>query len=273
MDEGAGNSPVNLDFEGYYARLYGCRWNALRESLLRESPAVSFEAGLKAPYLLNYASVLAASSLRLPDEGLILDACAAPGGKSLVLAAAMGEGVTLVSNEFSRNRRRRLEDVLKTHLPEEKRRRVRVSGFDAAALGGKKSEQGRFRAILLDAPCSGEAHVLGKAAALAAWTPARPRFLARRQWALLSSAFLLLAGGGSLVYSTCALTEEENDGVVLRLLEKYGEAVIPDEPDFAEGEKTAHGRIILPDVSGGLGPMYVARFGKAPGAHGESAPR
>jgi 16S rRNA (cytosine1407-C5)-methyltransferase len=139
---------------------------------------------------------------------------------------------------------------------------VRVSGFDAAAMGGKKSEQGRFRAVLLDAPCSSEAHVLGKAAALAAWTQARPRFLARRQWALLSSAFLLLAGGGSLVYSTCALTEEENDGVVRRLLEKYGAEVIPDEPDFSEGEKTAHGRIILPDVSGGLGPMYVARFRK-----------
>ncbi|MDR0623754.1 MAG: 16S rRNA methyltransferase [Treponema sp.] len=259
------NPPVNRDFEDYYTRLYGRRWECLRQSLRRESPVVSFEAGLKVPYRLNYASVLAALSIRIPDGGIILDACAAPGGKSLVLAAAMGENVTLLSNEFSRERRRRLEDVLNTHLPEEKRRRVRVSGFDAAALGGKKSEQGRFRAILLDAPCSSEAHVLDKAAALSAWTAARPRFLARRQWALLSSAFLLLAPGGSLVYATCALTEEENDGVVRRLPEKYGAAVIPDEPDFTEGEKTAFGRIILPDVSGGLGPMYVARFGKRKG--------
>jgi 16S rRNA (cytosine1407-C5)-methyltransferase len=254
--------PVNRDFEEYYTRLYGGRWKNLRKSLLRESHAFSFETGLKSPYCLNYASVLAALSLRLPGGGMVLDACAAPGGKSLVIAAAMGEGVTLLSNEFSRERRRRLEDVLTTRLPEEKRRQVRVSGFDAAALGGKKSEQGRFGAVLLDAPCSGEAHVLGKAAAMAAWTAARPRFLARRLWALLSSAFLLLAPGGSLVYATCALTEEENDGVVRRLLEKYGDEVIPDEPDFSEGEKTAYGRIILPDVSGGLGPMYVARFGK-----------
>jgi 16S rRNA (cytosine1407-C5)-methyltransferase len=193
---------------------------------------------------------------------MILDACAAPGGKSLVLAAAMKGDAALLSNEFSRERRRRLEEVLNAHLPEEKRRRVRVSGFDAAARGGKKSEQGRFGAILLDAPCSSEAHVLGKAAALAAWTAARPRFLARRQWALLSSAFLLLAPGGSLVYATCALTEEENDGVAGRLPEKYGARVVPDEPDFTEGEKTAWGRLILPDVSGGLGPMYVARFRK-----------
>jgi 16S rRNA (cytosine1407-C5)-methyltransferase len=44
-----------------------------------------------------------------------------------------------------------------------------------------------------------------------------------------------------------------------RLLEKYRENLILDEPDFAEGEKTLYGRIILPDVSGGMGPLYVAR--------------
>jgi 16S rRNA (cytosine1407-C5)-methyltransferase len=255
----------NPEFEGYYTRLYGDRWEGLKKSLLAESPGIAFAEGLIRPYRLNYASVLAARSLRLPENGTALDACAAPGGKSLGIAAAMGPDVRLLSNEFSRERRRRLADVLDTHLSEEKRRRVRVSGFDAAALGGKKSEQGRFQAILLDVPCSSEAHVLGKAAALAAWTAARPRFLARRQWALLSSAFLLLAPGGSLVYATCALTEEENDGVARRLPEKYGPAAEPDEPGFTEGEKTAWGRIILPDHDSGLGPMYVARFRKAGG--------
>jgi 16S rRNA (cytosine1407-C5)-methyltransferase len=252
----------NPDFERYYSRLYGPRWGALKKSLLEQYPGALFDEGLVRPYRLNYASVLAARSLRLPENGLILDACAAPGGKSLVIAARMGAEAGLVANEFSRERRRRLEEVLAAHLDETVRRRVRVSGFDAAAWGGKKSEQGRFQAVLLDAPCSSEAHVLGKAAALAAWTPARPRFLARRQWALLSAAFRLLAPGGSLVYATCALTEEENDGVARRLPEKYGPQVEPEAPDFAEGEKTAWGRIILPDQSGGLGPMYVARFRK-----------
>jgi 16S rRNA (cytosine1407-C5)-methyltransferase len=252
----------NSEFEAYYTRLYGSRWQGLKKSLRAECSGFVWTEGLRRPYPLNYASALAACSLRLPQEGLILDACAAPGGKSLVIAARMGQNVRLLSNEFSRERRRRLELVLKTHLRDEIRQRVTVSGFDAAALGGKKSEQGRFQALLLDAPCSSEAHVLGKAAALAAWTAARPRFLARRQWALLSAAFRLLAPGGSLVYATCALTEEENDGVARRLPEKYGSTVELDEPDFCEGEKTAYGRIILPDQNEGAGPMYVARFRK-----------
>jgi 16S rRNA (cytosine1407-C5)-methyltransferase len=176
----------------------------------------------------------------------------------------MGKGARLLANELSTERRRRLLAVLDEYLPPERRRQVRVSGFDAAAAGGRKSEWGRFEGILLDVPCSSERHVLSDTAALAAWTPARPRFLAKRQWALLSAAFLLLKPGGSLVYATCALSPEENDEVAGRLLEKYGaDAALPDRPDFTEGEATLHGRIILPDVCEGSGPLYVARLRSA----------
>jgi 16S rRNA (cytosine1407-C5)-methyltransferase len=64
--------------------------------------------------------------------------------------------------------------------------------------------------------------------------------------------------------------KEENDGVAGRLLEKYGVDTVKaagapgvallDPPDFTEGEATRYGRLILPDTSGGMGPMYVARF-------------
>jgi len=224
--------------------------------------AIPYSGGLAKPYMMDKASVLAAGSLRLPEEGLVLDACAAPGGKSLVLAGRMAGGVRLLCNELSRERRRRLISVLDEHLGEEKRRRVNVSGFDAAKTGGKKSEWDRFDAILLDAPCSSERHVIQSPKALAEWKPARPRQLSLRQWSLLSAAFLLLKPGGSLVYSTCALTPEENDGPVSRLLEKYASAIELDEPDFASGEKTGYGRLILPDESDGMGPMYVARVRK-----------
>jgi 16S rRNA (cytosine1407-C5)-methyltransferase len=184
----------------------------------------------------------------------------------------MAGEVKLLCNELSTERRRRLASVLESHLDFEKRSRVTVSGFDAASLGGRKSERGRFEAILLDAPCSSERHVIQSPKALAEWTEARPRFLSRRQWSLLSSAFLLLKGGGCLVYATCALSPIENDGPVSRLLEKYATDIELDEPDFSEGEKTKYGRLILPDTSinvgasadapAGMGPMYVARFRK-----------
>jgi 16S rRNA (cytosine1407-C5)-methyltransferase len=251
----------NRDFDDYYGALYGRRWNALWEALLEKSPSVPFNGRrLALPYRMDPASVRAAESLRLGDSGTILDACAAPGGKSLVIASALPAGAFLLANEPSRERRRRLLNVLDGHLPAELRARVSVSGFDAASRGGRAGERERFSGILLDAPCSSERHVIQDEKALARWTRARPRFLARRQWALLSSCFLMLKPGASLVYATCAMSAEENDGVAERLLTKYRDRVTLDPPDFSEGEQTRFGRIILPDRSGGCGPMYVARF-------------
>jgi 16S rRNA (cytosine1407-C5)-methyltransferase len=273
----------NSAFEAYYREIYGGRWEALRESMLAPAAGVPYDRGLVKPYILDYASALAAGLLRLPSEagpsevgpseagpseagpseaGEILDACAAPGGKTLVIASRMG-GERLLANEFSSERRRRLLAALDEHLGPAKRGQVRVSGFDAAAAGARRSEWGRFDAVLLDAPCSSERHVLADPSALARWSAARPRFLAGRQWALLSAAFLLLKPGGSLVYATCSINPGENDGVVRRLLEKYGAAVLLDPPDFTEGEGRQYGRIILPDNSGGMGPLYAARFRKA----------
>ncbi|HON14278.1 MAG TPA: 16S rRNA methyltransferase [Treponema sp.] len=248
------------DFDTYYTSLFGSRWEGLRAVLLETNRAVAYSQGLQEPYYMDRASILAAEALKLPEEGEILDACAAPGGKTLVLASRMGSEVRLLSNELSSDRRRRLVDVLNRHLPPDIRQRVTVSGFDAAAQARREAERGRFRAILLDAPCSSERHVIADPRALAQWTRNRPRALIMRQWALLSSAFLLLAPGGSLVYSTCALTPEENDGVAGRLIKKYAGMVQLDKPECAEGEETEFGTHIMPDTSGGMGPMYIARF-------------
>jgi 16S rRNA (cytosine1407-C5)-methyltransferase len=172
----------------------------------------------------------------------------------------MERGVTLLANEPSRERRRRLNAVLDEYLPPEKREQVRVSGFDAARAGGIAAERGRFGAVLVDAPCSSERHLLRSRRGLADWNAARPRFLAQRQWALLSAAYLLSEPGASLVYVTCALSPEENDGVVSRLIRKYPDSIMLDRPDFPEGEETLFGRIILPDVSDNMGPLYIARL-------------
>jgi 16S rRNA C967 or C1407 C5-methylase (RsmB/RsmF family) len=184
--------------------------------------------------------------------------CAAPGGKSLIIASRLGCGGSLVSNERSRERRQRLIQVLDEHLEPEIRSRIVVTGQDAALLC--RYERQSYSRILLDAPCSSERHVLSSPKHIAQWSPGRIRNLMVQQWALLSSGFLMLSPGGYLLYATCALSPQENDMVVAKLFGKYPEAeaaeITASSPVAAE--KTEYGRHVLPDISGGSGPLYFS---------------
>jgi 16S rRNA C967 or C1407 C5-methylase (RsmB/RsmF family) len=73
----------------------------------------------------------------------------------------------------------------------------------------------------------------------------------------------MLKAGGSLVYSTCSINPGENDGVAARLAAKDGEGLCFDPPDSGRGERTEYGLLLMPDRSGGAGPMYVCRVRKA----------
>lgn len=250
-------------FELYYGELFADRWPSLRAALLEPVKHFAWEEKLLKPYYLDAGSVSAALALPKPDSSKVLDMCAAPGGKSLVLAGLLDEGSTLTSNEFSRDRKNRLVSVLDQHLPPPLRARVSVTGYDASRWS--RYEKGAYDRILLDAPCSSERHVLSSPSYLAEWSPARVKSLALRQWALLSGAWLVLAPGGALVYSTCALSPKENDEVVERLLDKYSDAkVCGIEFDerfrgmLPKAEKTRFGWHVLPDTSDGAGPLYYA---------------
>jgi 16S rRNA C967 or C1407 C5-methylase (RsmB/RsmF family) len=261
-------------FREHYAVLFGERWPALEAALAEEADSVAFTAGPGGgtppgetpPYFMDSASIFAASCLELPEGGRVLDACAAPGGKTLVLASRLRPGSSLVANELSPDRRRRLRAVLERHLEGGLRARVTDTGRDAASLCRSMPEA--FDAILLDAPCSSERHVLADPRALAEWKPSRIRGLAMRQWALLSSALIMLKKGGCLVYSTCALSPDENDRVVERAAARYGPGLAFDRPAYpgsgasGEAEETEFGIMILPDRAGGAGPMYVCRMRK-----------
>jgi len=262
-------------FRDHYTELYGARWPELEEALRGSADSLPFRAAPALdPYYLDSASIYAAQSLELPKPGsgddgaaqprLVLDACAAPGGKSIVLATRLAtecdSAVRLIANELSAARRGRLAYALDRHLPPELRTRVDLMGRDAASLCRSRPEA--FDAILLDAPCSSERHVLADPSALEEWTPARSRNLAVRQWALLSSAFLMLRPGGCLVYSTCSLEPRENQFVVSRLEEKYAGSFRFDPPDDGPGEAAGPGVLILPDRAQGAGPMFVCRIRK-----------
>lgn len=262
-------------FDQYYRGIFGERWNALKTALQGESDYVEWNGGGAESYFLDAASVRAALSLPLANATRILDVCAAPGGKTLVLARGMKSDATLFANERSAGRRNRLLKVCDGCLSESVRTRVTVTCQDGAKMCRTQSEA--FDAILLDAPCSSERHVLADPKYLAEWSPSRIKTLAAAQWALLSSAWRMLARGGYLLYATCALSSAENDDVVARLCKRFSdvqvcepliasdwhESVLPERKDLPTYEKTHLGAQILPDTAGGAGPLYFSLLKKA----------
>ena len=204
----------NNKFEQYFEEIYQERWIALKQALLsRESqvirpirqdfqslslesafklPAYSqehFQAtnqlnseGLKSSYVMDAASIVAALALEVAPDDFVLDMCAAPGGKSLILLEALEDGI-LWANEISRNRREKLKEVIRAHATNESRDKVFIKGKDGNRYGLNHPDT--FDKILIDAPCSGEKHLLLSPLELERWGPKRTKRLAINQYSLL----------------------------------------------------------------------------------------
>ena len=260
-------------FEQYYSQLFRERWNAIKEAFPKENKSVEYKIpGSEKSYFLDAASVLAALCLPVKGAENILDLCAAPGGKTLVLASRMDEETKLFSNERSGDRKHRLDVVVKECLPEVISSRVKTSCSDGSTWCTRQQEC--FQRILLDAPCSSERHVYLDTKYLSEWSKNRIKTVSMEQWALLSNAYRLLSVDGILLYSTCALAPEENDLMIERLDKKFNKdknsfSFLPMEPDVNEiakfvnitipgVEKTRYGYQILPDTQEGAGPIYFS---------------
>lgn len=241
-------------FDRFYREMYPVRWDQLKSALLESSETMGFAEDLLQPYFLDEASVIAASLLPVQPGDAVLDMCAAPGGKSLVLATRLHGSGSLVCNDRSSQRRARLKRVIDDHLPASFRSIVSITSHDATKWG--LHERDAYDAILLDAPCSSERHVLQDPKALAIWGPARTKHLAIQQFAMLAAALDAVRVGGHILYSTCSISTLENEGVIAKLQKKrvgrYEEIHL--EAPFSE--KRDHGAIILPDSGGGRGPLY-----------------
>ena len=240
-------------FEAFYSSLYGERWPLLREALLRETEEKVSPEGLSSPYYMDRSSLLTASLLPVAPGMKVLDMCAAPGGKSLVLALALkGEG-SLTSNDRSPERRRRMKDVFSSCLPPGSVD-IRITGFNAESWG--LYEKDEYDAILLDAPCSSERHVMNDSKYLSQWSPSRPKRLAVSQYAMLSSALMAVKEGGYILYSTCSINPGENEGAIAKLVTRHEDEIEIIPSSSTVGEAREYGTLILPDTAGGLGPMY-----------------
>jgi 16S rRNA C967 or C1407 C5-methylase (RsmB/RsmF family)/NOL1/NOP2/fmu family ribosome biogenesis protein len=149
-----------------------------------------------------------------------LDACAAPGGKSLLLSSFLGKAGKLVSNEINKSRNAILQESLtKWGIPN-----FIVTNNDMKKLGGLHSE---FDLILVDAPCSGEGLFRKDIASRAHWSEENVDMCAARQKDILHDLLPSLKEGGYLIYSTCTLAPAENENNCAALLQSGDFESIP----------------------------------------------
>ena len=237
--------PVGWADEGYYY-----------SDADRPGKHVYHEMGL---YYIQEPSAMCVAQIADPQPGeVVLDLCAAPGGKSTQLAGRMaGEGL-LVCNEIVPNRAKILAQniermgvknaVVLNHSPQELE--VRFPAF--------------FDRIVVDAPCSGEGMFHKEEAALTEWSPENVQMCAQRQRDILACAVNMLCPGGVLVYSTCTFAPAEDEDMIRWLLDKYPDLTL--QPidtaalDISDGEIRGTGRI-YPHRQRGEG-HFVARLMK-----------
>ncbi|GIU07447.1 MULTISPECIES: 16S rRNA (cytosine(1407)-C(5))-methyltransferase RsmF [unclassified Shewanella] len=153
------------------------------------------------------------------ENSVVLDMASAPGSKTTQIAALMHNQGLLIANEYSASRVK----VLHANVARMGVANCALTHFDARVFGEYMFET--FDSILLDAPCSGEGTIRKDPDALKNWDNNDDKGIVDTQKALIESAFLALKVGGSLVYSTCALSRQENQDVCHHLKSLYGDAV------------------------------------------------
>lgn len=181
-------------------------------------------------------------------KGRVLDLCAAPGGKTCQLAACRPD--VLYANETVFKR----ASALKSNIERLGVRSAVVTCNTADDYAERLP--GFFDTVLVDAPCSGEGMFRKGGEAAAHWSEANVLACADRSVALLKAAAATLKEGGVLLYSTCTLNYEENEGVIARFLATCDFTPLPPAPAVlahAEPGLLENTVRILPDTGAGEG--------------------
>ncbi len=183
----------------------------------------TLEHAMGAYYVQAKAPMLAVEVLAPQPGERVLDLCAAPGGKATQMAAHMQNSGLLLVNELQRKRMPALVGNLE---------RCGVANHVLTQAPGAMLTRyfpNFFDRVLVDAPCSGDGIVRKDQNMLAYWSPQDAQRLAQQQKGLLRAGYQMLRPGGTLVYSTCSLSLEENEEVLLGLLRRYKEdvAILP----------------------------------------------
>ena len=175
-------------------------------------------------------SAICAIAAAAPARGICaIDLCAAPGGKSTQLAAAIGEEGVLVSNEYVSARCR----ILQGNVERIGAKNTVVTNLDTAALA--KFYGAYFDLVVADVPCSGEGMFRKYDVAGEEWSPENVATCAVRGREILENAAALVAPNGRLLFSTCTFSLEENEQNVDAFLTAHPDfSLVPVTPEIAK---------------------------------------
>ena len=162
------------------------------------------------------SSYLAAKNLGVMPNELVLDICAAPGGKTAVLAEEMKNSGEVIAIDIHQHKIKLIDTNMK---------KLGINIVKAIVLDARNvNKQGRkFDKILVDVPCSGYGVIRKKPEILYSKNKENIEELAKLQLEILNSAADILKDGGELIYSTCTITDEENTNNIEKFLEERKE--------------------------------------------------
>lgn len=176
-------------------------------------------------YIQNISSLLPPKILKeflVSKNPIVLDMCAAPGGKTTYLSELMKRGGLIIANEISSKRLK----ALNFNIAKYGSYNVKTVSMDGRLIG--KRFENFFDAVMLDAPCSNENKILKNETVQKFWSEDFVKNMQKIQMDLIDSGFNALKDGGYLVYSTCTFSVEENEEVIEFLLKKYKNARLVD---------------------------------------------
>ncbi|MET7639699.1 RsmB/NOP family class I SAM-dependent RNA methyltransferase [Streptomyces sp. NPDC005438] len=222
-------------------------------------------------YAQNAASLIPPVALDPQPGDAVLDVAAAPGGKAFHLAARTGNQGRLWLNDSAPPRARKLAELAELYGV----RYAELTTHNAQYID-KELPPESFDRVLLDVQCSGEGRVnLRRPDALRHWSEERLNKYKFLQTKMLSCGYKLLRPGGTMVYSTCTLSPEENEFPVNKVLGRYPDLTVEplgfQEPEFLPGltswmgerydRRLAHTTRVMPSEL--FEGFYVARLVKA----------
>lgn len=230
---------------------------------------------------LSGSAALAAQALKVKPGEKVLDLCAGPGGKTLMLACQLfapnnedprqecvgnSTSSTLVCNEPDKGRAGILEDLLSTFVPDTllgKKGQILVTKVEASHKPSLALQRlGPFDKVLVDPPCCNARSTVGVEK-----DGKEVKASSELQDEILRCAAELVRPGGNIVYCTSSLFSRENDEVIKKFLRRMeGDFICEagaDNKPIIGAEATEFGTLILPDQGTQHGPLYISCLKRA----------